>query len=251
MQPTKALNPTALSLILSSVGGFVDGVGFLMLFGLFISHMSGNSTRLGLFAAEGDWTHVLLRLFAIMIFVAGAFAAAFAAALLSERKRGSVSLLLAAESALLALFGLLAAPLMDGVQINADSHLLYYFLVSLPAFAMGLQNATLRQTGGPAVRTTFVSGVLTTLGEELAGAVHWAWRQSTAQKRSFVGLLAQAPSAAKAVQAAGIWTCYVTGAITGAWLLAQVGVGVVAIPVVALASLAAALRRTAPKARPA
>lgn len=250
MRRPLALSQSFLSLSLSGLGGFVDGVGFLMLYRLFISHMSGNSTMLGLFLAESNWAEVLHRVFPIALFVLGAFAATLTGTLLAERgKEGGVRLLLTVEAILLTAFGVLAAPLMQGVRIVTDSAPLYYLLVSLPAFAMGLQNAVIRQSGGSVVRTTFVSGILTSVGEGLAGLVHWAWREG--QRRQYapwrrVPLIWQGPEASKAAQAAGVWFCYVTGAFSGATLIATIGVEVVALPVIALLSLAAFSRPAKP-----
>ncbi|MDW3553714.1 DUF1275 family protein, partial [Escherichia coli] len=42
--------------------------------GLFVSFMSGNSTRLGVTLAEGHWQHALEALELIVLFVAGAAA---------------------------------------------------------------------------------------------------------------------------------------------------------------------------------
>ena len=42
-----------LACALSALAGYVDGIGFLHLGGLFVSFMSGNSTRMGVSLAEG------------------------------------------------------------------------------------------------------------------------------------------------------------------------------------------------------
>jgi uncharacterized membrane protein YoaK (UPF0700 family) len=46
----------ALACALSALAGYVDGIGFLHLGGLFVSFMSGNSTRMGASLAEGHWS---------------------------------------------------------------------------------------------------------------------------------------------------------------------------------------------------
>lgn len=38
--------------VLSSLAGYIDGIGFIHLGGLFVSFTSGNSTRLGVMLAE-------------------------------------------------------------------------------------------------------------------------------------------------------------------------------------------------------
>ena len=43
-----------LACALSALAGYVDGIGFLHLGGLFVSFMSGNSTRMGVSLADGQ-----------------------------------------------------------------------------------------------------------------------------------------------------------------------------------------------------
>ncbi|HAL05769.1 MAG TPA: hypothetical protein DCP26_00205, partial [Brevundimonas sp.] len=44
-----------LALLLAALAGYVDSLGFLHLGGVFVSFMSGNSTRLAVSLAEGRW----------------------------------------------------------------------------------------------------------------------------------------------------------------------------------------------------
>ena len=64
----------ALACALSALAGYVDAIGYLQLGGLFVSFMSGNSTRLGVTLAEGHWQHALEALALIVLFVVGAAA---------------------------------------------------------------------------------------------------------------------------------------------------------------------------------
>ena len=54
---------------LSALAGYVDGIGFLHLGGLFVSFMSGNSTRMGVSLAEGDWQNAAAALGLVALFV--------------------------------------------------------------------------------------------------------------------------------------------------------------------------------------
>ena len=65
-----------LACALSALAGYVDGIGFLHLGGLFVSFMSGNSTRLGVSLAQGDWSNAAAALGLIALFVTGPPAAA-------------------------------------------------------------------------------------------------------------------------------------------------------------------------------
>ena len=62
----------ALACALSALAGYVDGIGFLHLGGLFVSFMSGNSTRMGVSLADGHWHDAAQALGLIALFVIGA-----------------------------------------------------------------------------------------------------------------------------------------------------------------------------------
>jgi len=62
----------SLACALSALAGYVDGIGFLQLGGLFVSFMSGNSTRMGVSLAAGQWLPAAEALGLIALFVAGA-----------------------------------------------------------------------------------------------------------------------------------------------------------------------------------
>src|SRR3979411_680147 len=62
----------ALTCALSALAGYVDGIGFIHLGGLFVSFMSGNSTRMGVSLADGHWRDAAQALSLIALFVIGA-----------------------------------------------------------------------------------------------------------------------------------------------------------------------------------
>src|SRR6202030_3106221 len=62
----------ALACALSALAGYVDAIGFLHLGGLYVSFMSGNSTRMGVSLAEGHWAGAAESLGLIVLFVIGA-----------------------------------------------------------------------------------------------------------------------------------------------------------------------------------
>src|SRR5258708_8294606 len=61
-----------LACALSALAGYVDAIGFLHLGGLYVSFMSGNSTRMGVSLAEGQWSSAAESLGLIALFVLGA-----------------------------------------------------------------------------------------------------------------------------------------------------------------------------------
>ena len=59
----------ALACTLSALAGYIDGIGFIQLGGLFVSFMSGNSTRLGVSLAEANWPNAAIGFSLIVLFV--------------------------------------------------------------------------------------------------------------------------------------------------------------------------------------
>jgi uncharacterized membrane protein YoaK (UPF0700 family) len=142
-----------LGLALSGVAGFVDAVGFLLLGGLFVAFMSGNTTRLGIDAFGGS-AEALTAGIVLPAFIGGAFVGT----LLREAagRRLCLPVLLAVEAGLLAGAAALAGsgqPLATGGTL---------------AFAMGLQNLARQQAAQAQMGTTFVTGTLVGLGGALA-----------------------------------------------------------------------------------
>jgi uncharacterized membrane protein YoaK (UPF0700 family) len=89
----------ALACALSTLAGYVDGIGFLQLGGLFVSFMSGNSTRLGVSLAQAHWLEAAQALGLIALFVTGAAAGSL---IVLGRGADRQPLLLLFESSLLA-----------------------------------------------------------------------------------------------------------------------------------------------------
>ena len=99
----------ALACALSALAGYVDGIGFLHLGGLFVSFMSGNSTRMGVSLAEGHWSNAAEALGLIALFVTGAAAGSLIVLGRGANRQPSVLLveaLLLAAAALCYAFGL-------------------------------------------------------------------------------------------------------------------------------------------------
>jgi uncharacterized membrane protein YoaK (UPF0700 family) len=124
---------------------------------------------------------------------------------------------LAVEALLLVLFAR-ATPAMKLGQI-ADLHSAVYFsLVALLAFAMGVQTATMTHVGALTVYTTFVTGTLTKFSESLTRALFWSYDQAAQSGRRMSDIARLAPKQQDVREAAflaAIWICYLAGAAIG------------------------------------
>lgn len=146
----------ALACALSALAGYVDAIGFLHLGGLFVSFMSGNSTRLGVSLADGQWETAAGAFGLIVLFVIGA---AGGSLLVLGRGLHRQPWLLFTEALLLAIAALAYAFHQPTVAIGAI------------VLAMGLENAVFQIHGGAGLGLTYVTGALVKVGQLLADAL--------------------------------------------------------------------------------
>ncbi|HEU0083499.1 MAG TPA: YoaK family protein [Bradyrhizobium sp.] len=154
----------ALACALSALAGYVDGIGFIHLGGLFVSFMSGNSTRMGVSLADGHWRDAAQAFGLIALFVTGA---ALGSLIVLGRGARRQSWILLAEALLLA-----AAAVCDGFGFAQAA-------VAAIVLAMGLENAVFQIEGGAGLGLTYVTGALVKAGQliaaALSGGARWGW----------------------------------------------------------------------------
>lgn len=146
----------ALACALSALAGYVDGIGFIHLGGLFVSFMSGNSTRMGVSLAQGQWSSAAAAFGLIVLFVVGAAAGSL---VVLGRGAHRQPWLLLAEALLLAGAGLCHFVGQPDAAIG------------LIVLAMGLENAVFQIDGGAGLGLTYVTGALVKVGQLLAAAL--------------------------------------------------------------------------------
>jgi uncharacterized membrane protein YoaK (UPF0700 family) len=197
----------ALACALSALAGYVDGIGFIHLGGLFVSFMSGNSTRMGVSLAERHWQDAAQALGLIALFVAGA---ALGSLIVlgrgaSRRRYNAQSWVLLVEAMMLT-----AAGACDALGFPQAA-------VAAIVLAMGLENAVFQIDGGAGLGLTYVTGALVKAGQLMAaaltGGARWGWVPNTL-----------------------LWAALVTGSLCGA--LAYHWLGLAAIWFAAGAALA-------------
>ncbi len=192
----------ALACALSALAGYVDAIGFLHLGGLFVSFMSGNSTRMGVSLAEGKWLSAAEAFGLIALFVIGAAAGTL---IVLGRGADRQPWLLLAEALLLAGAALCYAFGLSNVAVAAI------------VLAMGLENAVFQIDGDAGLGLTYVTGALVKVGQlaaaALTGGERWGW----------------APNLL-------LWAAMVTGSLCGA--LAYLWINLAAIWFAAGAALA-------------
>lgn len=160
-----------LAVSLSWVAGYTNAITVLAC-GQVTSHMTGSVAGAAVEAVEGRWSTAGYLAALVAMFACGAFAAGVLTELGRLRRFQSIYVLpMLVEALLLAAFALLIDWHALGQLTAGDARL---WLTFLPAFAMGLQNATITRISGGVVRTTHVTGVITDLGLDLARLVFGA-----------------------------------------------------------------------------
>lgn len=153
---------------LAAAAGAVNGFAFLSC-EEFVSHITGTSTRIGL-----EWHHLGLAVeYALVLgsFVVGAIASVIwlqARACRGKRPRWATPL--RAVALILASTAVAGHSGYFGPFGGPSSGEPPFLLLSVLAFAMGLQNAAVASTTGLAVRTTHLTGPATDLGIHLGTA---------------------------------------------------------------------------------
>lgn len=195
----------ALAIVLVALAGFVDAVGFLVLGGLFVSFMSGNSTQFAISSGQASWPAAAPAGAIVSVFVLGVIAGRLVANRAGSWRRPAI---LTLEAALLgAAAAISAPPLAAG---------------ALMAFAMGAQNGILHAAGRTTTGLTYITGALVKFGEALADT-----------------LAAAGPASAPWPYLA-LWLAIVVGGATGGVAYRQFGLAALALPAATAALLAVA-----------
>ena len=209
---------TGLLVGLTLSAGYVDAVAFFGL-GVFTANMTGNTVLLaGAIVARGlgavrlpGAIGIVLPSLSIVAFAAGALIAS--ALVRNEAKRPPLrsAALLACVVALMAAAGV----------IHRTPHAMVAPAVALLSAAMGIQSVIAVRAGVPGVSTTFVTGTLLT-----------AVMDFEESKR---------PHLAEGRTNAGIWACYLAGAMAGTFALYRLGADALWLPAAVVAFSALAL----------
>ncbi len=145
-----------LAIGLASLAGFVDSIGFLKLDGLFVSFMSGNSTRMAAGVAVG--THgsliaaVLIATFVVGV-VTGALLGEWSARWRKQAVLGLVTFLLVLASILVRESAAVGAPILCMTS------------------AMGAANNVFQRDGKVSIGVTYMTGTLVKFGQLLAATM--------------------------------------------------------------------------------
>lgn len=200
-----------LAAALAALAGYVDAIGFMKLGGLFVSFMSGNTTRMAVGLA-GETAVAAIAAALIVAFVAGVTGGALVAAATGTARKAAV----------LSLTAMLLA-----VAAALDRFVAGNWTALAMAAAMGAANNVFLRDGEVAVGVTYMTGTLVKLGQRIATAL---------MGDGAGGWLAYAL----------LWLGLLAGAVSGAILYPRIGSFSVALAAVVAATLALIARWIGP-----
>jgi uncharacterized membrane protein YoaK (UPF0700 family) len=220
-----------IALGLTFAAGMVDVIGYIAVYHMFVAHMTGDTVHLGHNLVIGNWDQAVKASTVIVTFVAGSIAGRSIIEGGTRRKMKSVATVSLTLEAILILIVVWAAP--TGVGHHAENVGSISWVLALLAAAMGVQTATLTRIGPLTIHTTFVTGMLNKLAQEISRWLFWLHDEwgKRAGWREFVRRSGQYDSTRTAALMAGIWVCYALGSVLGTWMSRQWSTQSLYIPV--------------------
>jgi uncharacterized membrane protein YoaK (UPF0700 family) len=212
---------------LAAVGGFLDAISVARLTGAFVAFQSGNVVLIGLGVSGGPLQELDASAISVVSFIIGSALAATIARLGGGPSQRVQQRLLACAAGLLVGF---AALVLVGAGFGSErpSGALRFIGIVVAAVAMALQTPAVRQVGDVPVSSTFVTGVISRLGQALGDLVHGDAR---ARELHFLRVL-------------GLTTvAFLGGAIAGGVGIKELGNTTVLVPAAALLTVTVVVRR--------
>ena len=207
---------------LAFIGGFGDASSFVLA-RTFTGHITGNLVLAAVSIATLDWATTLIRLSAVLSFLAGILLSVACARLATTQQW---PLLVAAFVGELVLISAGTLTLMSHTATGTQ---IFVLCLSL---ALGLQNGAFRRTGGVSVHTTYLTGMLTGLMVHETEKLFSQPRSSPEAHDDGNRLLY------------GIWLSFFVGAVSGAALVLRFSeAGMLAVVLLLCVLIARTLQR--------
>jgi uncharacterized membrane protein YoaK (UPF0700 family) len=212
--PKKEQTNFLLSLVIAAAAAYVDATGYLLYSGIYLSFMSGNTTRAAVLVGRGDWQQVAPAIGVIPTFVLGTTIGTVILGIV--KKQGQAVVLLTAGIAL-AVVAALGVYWQSSRPNDRWPGLLFVLTAT-----MGLLNPTVRRVDRVSVGLTYVTGTLAKLGTAI-GSTIINDGQSDARDQSETILVLTA-----------VWFAFFIGAICGGIATAHYGLRCIIAPAIVL-----------------
>ncbi len=228
---SQAADARLAALLLSFAGGFVDTFSFVVLFGLFTAHVTGNFVLIGAALAHPSHHGIVGKLLALPMFIAAVAAARWLQRWRERRGLESARLLVAVQLALLGVF-MAAGQLLGPFDAADDAAAVAAGLVGVAA--MAVQNAASRGAFAHLSPTTVMTGNVTQVTMDLVDR----WLDDAAA----------GPGSARIAKMWPPIVAFAVGAVAAGFTCRAIGFACLLLPIAALLVLWWRLRATAPAA---
>ncbi len=211
----------ALAIAMAWAAGFVDTASAMVLLGVFTSHVTGNTAHFGREVAEASYPAAWHHGWMIIPFIAGLLYGASTIKIARRHQRhSSFAVSLFTELALLCVFLILGSQYMNAGKLDFPAPWLYYLVLALPAAAMGMQTVTVTRVEGLRVYTTYLTGSLSKMSENVVDYVCWLYDRTRGRFRKRIGKALRVTPRIKyfkhAWLTAGLWIAFFLGALCAA-----------------------------------
>jgi uncharacterized membrane protein YoaK (UPF0700 family) len=214
-EPAPILMPT----LLSFVAGYVDSYTYLALFGLFAAQVTGSFVVAGAELVKHDYG-IVSKALAILAFIAAGASTAALIGAVHRREWPALSLMLALETVLLAIF---AAMMLFGPPIESVTDWYGVTAGLFAAMAMGTQSVLVRLLMHGVPQTNVMTGNMTQLAIELTELVKAWLRKSRDPNRQNSEKFTTAGKRLWIVLSVAV--AFLAGTAAGAIAYARIGVG--------------------------
>ncbi len=231
------------ALLLTFTAGFIDIVGYITIYHVFVAHMTGATVHFGNELVTRSWPDVARAGSVLTSFVGGSVIGRALIEMGARRRiRTAATSGLAAEALLVLAFLWIGSSVLRQFAPQAIPLSTACLLLALLATAMGLQTATLTRIGPLTIHTTFVTGMLNKLAQEVTRWLFWL-HDSWTQHAGFGTLMrksAEHASFRNAKFMTAIWFSYLLGSVAGTWTNSRWRLAALYLPVsILLLSIAA------------
>ena len=218
--PLTATERIVIALLMTWTAGFIDLVGFLSLYGIYISHMTGNTVAMARHISRLEWVGFVRRGWPIFTFIFGLILGSF---IYDAEKRRNVAspfpATIGLETLLIGIFVAAGAGNGFKADIPPQPAFKFFVMVALLTISMGLQNVSIRKVGGMNVYTTFVTGSLVKFAESISEYLFWVRDRTRGRfRRRILKVLWISPRqlpVQRGTLTFALWAIYLIGGISG------------------------------------
>jgi uncharacterized membrane protein YoaK (UPF0700 family) len=212
--PKKERTNFLLTLVIAAAAAYVDATGFLLSSGVYLSFMSGNTTRAAVLVGRADWQQVTPAIGVIATFVLGT---AIGTVIMGISKRQGQAMVLFTAGIALAFVAALEVYWQSLRPNDVPPGWLFVLTAT-----MGLLNPAIQRVDRVSVALTYVTGTLAKLGTAIGSKIINHGKSAAGDQSETILILVS------------VWFAFFIGAISGGLAAARYGLRCIIAPAIVL-----------------